>query len=81
MMPLLCFQLELGSGQVRNLNIQSQFGAQLAGLGLQLKDSPLATELRGNLWHSWLWLQERGFPQTMEVKSYAQSEYLCRYLR
>ncbi|XP_029560066.1 uncharacterized protein LOC115156670 isoform X1 [Salmo trutta] len=60
-------QLELDSGQVRNLTIQSQFGAQLAGLGLQLKDSPLATELRGNMWHSWLWLQERGFPQTMEA--------------
>ncbi|XP_045076371.1 uncharacterized protein LOC123490399, partial [Coregonus clupeaformis] len=60
-------QLELGSGEVRNLTIQSQFGAQLARLGLQLKDSPLATELRGNLWHSCLWLQERWFPQTMEA--------------
>ncbi|XP_019901155.3 uncharacterized protein LOC105030387 isoform X2 [Esox lucius] len=61
-------QIVLGSGEVKNLTVSSQFGARLAGLKLQLKEGPMTTDLTGNLWHNWHWLQERGIPPTMEVR-------------
>ncbi|KAL0966760.1 hypothetical protein UPYG_G00299790 [Umbra pygmaea] len=60
-------QMELDAEEVKTLTIQSQFGAQLAGLRLQLKQSPMATDLTGNMWQSWRLLEDRGIPPNMEA--------------
>ncbi|KAJ8011260.1 hypothetical protein DPEC_G00056310 [Dallia pectoralis] len=60
-------QIVFGSGDVRNLNVLSQFGAQQAGLSLQLNEAPMTTDLTGHLWHNCRWLQDRGMPPKMEA--------------
>lgn len=64
----MCLQVELGSVEGKTLTLQSQFGGQQAGLRLKMKCFPMTKEIRGSLWHSWSWLQDRGLPLRAEVK-------------
>ncbi|XP_042353477.1 uncharacterized protein LOC121951275 [Plectropomus leopardus] len=59
-------QVELGSAEGKALNLQSQFGGQQAGVRLQIKSLPVTKEIRGTVWHSWSWLQDRGLPLNIE---------------
>ncbi|XP_068593999.1 uncharacterized protein [Cebidichthys violaceus] len=59
-------QVELGSVEGKTLTLQSQFGGQQAGMRLQMKCLPITKEIRGTMWHSWSWLQDRGLPLNIE---------------
>ncbi|CAI5641741.1 unnamed protein product [Oreochromis niloticus] len=59
-------QVEFGSAEGKGLSLQSQFGGQLAGLRLKMKNVPMTKEIRGTMWHSWSWLQDRGLPSNIE---------------
>ncbi|TDH06001.1 hypothetical protein EPR50_G00128340 [Perca flavescens] len=59
-------QVELGSAEGKALTLQSQFGDQQAGVRLKMKYLLTTKEIRGTMWHSWLWLQERGLPLNIE---------------
>ncbi|XP_030016478.1 uncharacterized protein LOC115437390 [Sphaeramia orbicularis] len=59
-------QVELDSAEGKTLTLQSQFGGDQAGLSLKMKYSPTNKEMRGTLWHSWSWLQDRGVPYMTE---------------
>ncbi|XP_031710756.1 uncharacterized protein LOC116387634 isoform X2 [Anarrhichthys ocellatus] len=59
-------QVELGSVEGKTLTLRSQFGGQQAGMRLQMKCLPNTKEMRGNIWHSWSWLQDRGLPLNIE---------------
>ncbi|XP_037314999.2 uncharacterized protein LOC119209652 [Pungitius pungitius] len=59
-------QVELGSVQGKTLTLQSQFGGQQAGMSLEMKCLPITKEVRGAMWHTWSWLQDRGLPLHME---------------
>lgn len=63
-------QVELAAAEGKALTLQLQFGGQHAGVSLKMKHPPLSTEVRGNLWHSWSWLQDRGLPYNVEVTLY-----------
>lgn len=63
----LCLQADFGSPEGTALAFQSQFGGQQAGLKLKIKCFPRSKEIRGIMWHSWSWLQERGIPLHAEV--------------
>nr|XP_033505718.1 uncharacterized protein LOC117271565 [Epinephelus lanceolatus] len=60
-------QVELGSAEGNALTLQSQFGGQQAGVRLRIKCLPVTKEIRGTVWHSWSWLQDRGLPLNMEA--------------
>ncbi|XP_029380652.1 uncharacterized protein LOC115057622 isoform X2 [Echeneis naucrates] len=62
----ISFQVELGSSEGRALTLNSQFGSQQTGLRLRLKSFLMTREITGSLWHSWLWLQDRGLPLNIE---------------
>ncbi|TKS80112.1 putative uncharacterized protein LOC400499 [Collichthys lucidus] len=67
-------QVELGSAGGKTLTLQSQFGGQQAGVRLKMKCLPMTKEIRGAMWHSWLWLQDKGLPRNIEgVYSQLQS--------
>ncbi|XP_069367780.1 uncharacterized protein [Paralichthys olivaceus] len=59
-------QVELGSPDGKALTLQSQFGGQLSGLRVKMKNWPMMKEISGNMWHSWSWLQDRGLPLNVE---------------
>ncbi|KAM3605075.1 uncharacterized protein V6R79_020226 [Siganus canaliculatus] len=59
-------EVELGSAQGKTWTLQSQFGGQKAGLRLNVKSLVASTEMRGAVWQSWSWLQDRGVPQSLE---------------
>ncbi|XP_029309262.1 uncharacterized protein LOC115022426 [Cottoperca gobio] len=59
-------QVELGSAEGKALTLQSQFGGQQAGVRLKMKCLPVSKEIRGTMWHSWSWLQDRGLPLNIE---------------
>ncbi|XP_044075986.1 uncharacterized protein LOC122887130 [Siniperca chuatsi] len=59
-------QVELGSAEGKALTLQSQFGSQQAGVSLKMKSLPMTKEIRGTMWHSWPWLQDRGLPLNIE---------------
>nr|XP_046265535.1 uncharacterized protein LOC124069998 [Scatophagus argus] len=59
-------QVELGSAEGKALIFHSQFGGQQAGVRLKMKCLPVTKEIRGTMWHSWSWLQDRGVPRNME---------------
>ncbi|XP_070830189.1 uncharacterized protein [Chaetodon trifascialis] len=59
-------QVDLGSAEGKALTLQTQFGGQQAGMRLKMKCLPVTKEIRGTLWHSWSWLQDRGLPSNME---------------
>ncbi|XP_037642433.1 uncharacterized protein LOC119498040 [Sebastes umbrosus] len=59
-------QVELGSAEGKALTLQSQFGGQQAGVRLKMKCLPMTKEMRGTVWHSWSWLQDRGLPLNIE---------------
>ncbi|XP_051279537.1 uncharacterized protein LOC127375918 isoform X2 [Dicentrarchus labrax] len=59
-------QVELGSAEGKALILQSQFGGQQAGVRLKMNCLPGTKEIRGTMWHSWSWLQDRGLPLNME---------------
>lgn len=63
----LCVQVELGSAEGKALTLHSQFGGQQAGVRLRMKCFPMTKEMRGTMWHSWSWLQDRGLPRNIEV--------------
>lgn len=63
-------QVELASAEGMALTLQSQFGGQQAGVRLKMKCLPVTKEIRGTMWHSWSWLQDRGLPRNMEVAWY-----------
>ncbi|XP_036941120.1 uncharacterized protein LOC119011822 isoform X1 [Acanthopagrus latus] len=60
-------QVDLGSSEGKALTLQSQLGGQQAGARLYIKSLPVNKEIRGNLWHSWSWLQDRGLPRNTEA--------------
>lgn len=60
-------QVDLGSAGGKTLTLQSQFGGQQAGVRLKMKCLPMTKEIRGAMWHSWLWLQDKGLPRNIEV--------------
>lgn len=60
-------QVDLGSSEGKALTLQSQLGGQQAGVRLYIKSLPVNKEIRGNMWHSWSWLQDRGLPRNTEV--------------
>ncbi|KAM8851209.1 uncharacterized protein AB9W97_022010 isoform 3-T3 [Spinachia spinachia] len=59
-------QVELGSVEGKTMTLQSQFGGQQAGMRLEMKCLPITKEVRGTMWHSWSWLQDRGLPLSLE---------------
>nr|XP_020442398.1 uncharacterized protein LOC109951951 [Monopterus albus] len=59
-------QVELGSAAGKVLTLASQFGGQQAALTLKTKCRLTTTEIRGSMWHSWSWLQDRGLPHSVE---------------
>ncbi|XP_035760122.1 uncharacterized protein LOC102781844, partial [Neolamprologus brichardi] len=59
-------QVEFGSAEGKGMSLQSQFGGQLAGLRLKMKNVPMTKEIRGTMWHSWSWLHDRGLPSNIE---------------
>ncbi|KAE8291162.1 hypothetical protein D5F01_LYC10756 [Larimichthys crocea] len=59
-------QVDLGSAGGKTLTLQSQFGGQQAGVRLKMKCLPMTKEIRGAMWHSWLWLQDKGLPRNIE---------------
>ncbi|XP_034558150.1 uncharacterized protein LOC117826305 [Notolabrus celidotus] len=59
-------QVEFGSVEGKALTLQSQFGGQQAGIRLKMKCLPMAKEIRGTMWHSWPWLQDKGLPLSIE---------------
>ncbi|XP_039672137.1 uncharacterized protein LOC120568593 [Perca fluviatilis] len=58
--------VELGSAEGKALTLQSQFGDQQAGVRLKMKYLLTTKEIRGSMWHSWLWLREREVPLNIE---------------
>ncbi|XP_029970978.1 uncharacterized protein LOC115405521 [Salarias fasciatus] len=60
------FQIERGSADGETFTLQSQFGAQQAGLRLKVKILPMTKDMRGTVWHSWTWLRDRGLPLHVE---------------
>lgn len=62
-----CVQAEVGSAEEKALTFQSQFGSHQAGVRLMLKSLQVTKEMRGNLWHSWSGLRDRGLPHNTEV--------------
>ncbi|XP_028987618.2 uncharacterized protein LOC114844422 isoform X2 [Betta splendens] len=59
-------QVELGSAEGKTLTLQSQFGGQQAGLRVKMRAVSMTKDLRGGMWHSWRWLQDRGVPLKVE---------------
>ncbi|XP_042083292.1 uncharacterized protein LOC102293428 [Haplochromis burtoni] len=59
-------EVEFGSAEGKGMSLQSQFGGQLAGLRLKMKNVPMTKEIRGTMWHSWSWLHDRGLPSNIE---------------
>ncbi|XP_026169161.1 uncharacterized protein LOC113134139 [Mastacembelus armatus] len=59
-------QVELGLAAGKSLTLLSQIGSQQAGLRLKMKRFPTTKEIRGSMWHSWSWLQDRGLPLNVE---------------
>ena len=64
-------QIVLGcGGEGKDVSVQAQLGAQRAGLKLSMRALPVTTELRGTVWHSCHWLQDKGLPLSAEVIRY-----------
>ncbi|TNN69892.1 hypothetical protein EYF80_019960 [Liparis tanakae] len=59
-------KVELDSAEEKTLTLQSQFGGQQAGMRFKMKYLPITKEIRGTMWHSWSWLQDRGLPLNIE---------------
>ncbi|XP_054625428.1 uncharacterized protein LOC129177877 [Dunckerocampus dactyliophorus] len=59
-------QVELGSSEGKTLTLKFQFGHQKVGLRLKMKCFPMTKEIMGSMWHSVLWLQQRGVPRNIE---------------
>ncbi|KAM6989140.1 uncharacterized protein LKV04_008860 [Tautogolabrus adspersus] len=59
-------QVEFGSAEGKAFTLHSQLGGRQAEMRLKMKSLPLNKEIRGNMWHSWSWLQDRGLPLNIE---------------
>nr|XP_057943014.1 uncharacterized protein LOC131138235 isoform X3 [Doryrhamphus excisus] len=59
-------QVELGSSEGKTLTLKSQFGHQKVAVKLKMKCFPQTKEITGSMWHSVLWLQQRGVPRNIE---------------
>ncbi|XP_041659525.1 uncharacterized protein LOC121520216 [Cheilinus undulatus] len=68
-------QVEFGSAEGKAFTLQSQFGGRQAEVRVRLKFLPLNKEIRGTMWHSWSWLQDRGFPRNIEGLCSIQGVY------
>ncbi|KAK7945812.1 hypothetical protein WMY93_001540 [Mugilogobius chulae] len=59
-------QVELRSGELKGLMLQSWFDNKHAGINIQIKCLHLVKEFKAAVWHSWSWLQDRGVPAITE---------------